>query len=84
MSFHFSFIAKDRARALAHLADLQTNLFNVPSHVWGFAQDAIQHIRDPGPVSVTATGHLVTADDQSYETSACAIEVKPLGNQFVE
>ena len=88
MSFHFSFIAKDRARALAHLADLQqggaSQYSNVPEQVWGFVDLAINGIRHPGPVSVTAMGHLVTDDAQSYETSTCTIDVKPLGSQFVE
>ena len=86
MSFHFSFIAKNRARALEHLADLQTGggFSNVPNDVWGLVHQAVEHIRQPGPVSVVAIGHLVTSDVQSYEVSTCTIDVKPLGTQFIE
>ena len=66
MSFHFSFIAKDKTRALTHLANLQLGAYhNVPEPVWSLAHAALEGIRQAGAVSVTATGHLVTADPES-------------------
>jgi hypothetical protein len=86
MSFYVAYIAKDKTRALAHLADLRrsTHYSNVPQHAWDFISDALVGIRQETPVSVTAQGHMVTADPQSYEVSTCTIEVKPLGTQFIE
>jgi hypothetical protein len=86
LSFHFNFIAKDRARALAHLADLRQagSLHNVPEPVFVFVESAIEGIRRAGPISVTAQGHMVLADTNSYDVSSCTIEVKPLESLFIE
>jgi hypothetical protein len=85
MSFFVSFIGKDKERASAHLQDLagSRHYVSVPSHIWGFLGDAIAGIRQEGPISVTAQGHIV-GDANSYEVSTCTIEVKPLGTQFIE
>lgn len=87
MSFHFSFVAKTKERALQHIEESQkpgSGLDNVPEPVWKFLYNAVLHIRHECAVSVTATGHLATVDHNSYETSTCQIEVKPLGASFIE
>jgi hypothetical protein len=86
MSFRFSFIAKTKELALQHIEEMQNQFAysNVPESVWKFVYNAAMHIRHEGPVSVTAQGHLATVDRNSYGTSTCQIEVKPLGASFIE
>lgn len=84
MSFHFEFVASNKAVALRRLAEVEAqHAEHELGALFAFVRTAITNVRTEGALAIKATGHLCTTHPASYETSGAQIQVKPLGDQFV-